>query len=153
MNCDKGIYYCEKLKNKIPEIDPNIIVISLALTALFISLIKDTTELIIKLFLLLLFLLSYISSQILYWTHISTRIPCTWDRLFTFKVNNKLIGKLFFSIFIWLIFYYPILLLRSIICPWKITLREQNIELAYLTLLAVFAISAFFSLIAVISKF
>jgi len=133
-----GEVFCYFYSREHSEIDAGIIEVSLALTAIAALLATVSMAWYLRLPAAFAFLLGFFATQLLYWAYIYGRIPGTVTAFISSsekKKNPKL------GILIWLIIYYPKLLLRSISESGKVLFYLQITELGYLTLLGAMLIT------------
>ena len=143
-----GEVYCYFIKQKYRDIDPGVIEISIALTGIAGIIVTIQTEVIVRTFAGIAFVLGLIATSHLYWTYILMRIPITMNHYLRLPIAKRV------NMNLWLVIHYPKLILRflwfQVTDRGNIVFDEYMSELGYLTLLAALLLTAMASALFVL---
>lgn len=126
------VWVCQFQKSN-ADIDPGILEVTLALSALFAVIVLQPIELIIQVIAAICFLASYFTAMILYGTYVLHRTPNTRNEYIKYSLQNRRSNR---DLWDWLVMYYPMLFFRILSRDREMTWDQKNTEFGYLTLLA-----------------
>jgi len=127
-----GEVHTYRWRHQHEDVSPGMIEVSLAIAAVSAVLATQLSIFVFRIVAAVTFAMSVVASALLYAAYIIPKIPIAW----THFLRSKFRG----TIWIWLVWYYPVQLYRAAFRSTRVSFEEQTTELGYLTLLAALAL-------------